>query len=185
MTTTTKKLIGLAAFFAMFAFGSCEGLSPTVNVPFTSESEFELLPAAGKTTKSTAAVLLNSWDFNQSLETIIAEYGGDPEQIKESNIKSVTVTFAEDQDIDLSSIFTSLQLKVDKNPAVEEELVAEAVEIGATSITFNLVKTDIFDYTSSESGFTFLLYGDVNYANFGSIIKLKAIVESQLVVSIL
>lgn len=182
---TTKKIVGIAAVFAMFIFGSCEKLSPII-VPFTSKSEFLLVPATGKNTRSETSKLIHSWDFNQSIETIITEYGGDPEQIKESNIVSVTLTFAEgEQDIELSSIFNSLQLKMDKIPSTEEELVAESAVVGANSISFELVKKDIFDYTSSNSGFTFLLYGDVNYENFFSAINLIVTVESQLAVSVL
>jgi len=170
----------------MFIFGSCENFSPTVNVPLTSKAEFPLEPATGKNTRSETSILLTSWDFNQSIETIIIEYGGDPEQIKESNIVSVTLTFAEgEQGVDLSSIFNSLQLKMDKIPATEEELVAESAVIGANSISFDLVKTNIFDYTSSDNDFTFLLYGDVNYDKLFSAINLIVTVESKIVVSAL
>ena len=165
----------------MFAISSCEGFAPTVKVPVTSEAEFDLTPLKD----ASSLALLHQWDFNKDINALVEEYGGDPEKIKESNVKSVTITLLGDNEIDLSSIFNSIQLKIDQIPAAQEELVAETAEITANSITFNIVKGDIFNYTLGEEGFSFLLYGDVNWNNVMQVIDFKVTVESELVVEIL
>lgn len=182
MKKSFPKLFVLAVgVFAMFAISSCEGFAPTVKVPVTSEAEFDLTPSKD----ASSLALLRQWDFNQDINALVEEYGGDPEKIKESNVKSVTITLLGDNEIDLSSIFNSIQLKIDQIPAAQEELVAETAEITANSITFNIVKGDIFNYTLGEEGFSFLLYGDVNWNNVMQVIDFKVTVESELVVEIL
>ena len=182
MKKSFPKLFVLAVgVFAMFAISSCEGFAPTVKVPVTSEAEFDLTPLKD----ASSLALLHQWDFNQDINALVEEYGGDPEKIKESNVKSVTITLLGDNEIDLSSIFNSIQLKIDQIPAAQEELVAETAEITANSITFNIVKGDIFNYTLGEEGFSFLLYGDVNWNNVMQVIDFKVTVESELVVEIL
>lgn len=185
MKTTTSKLFLMLGIFAMVAMTSCEGFAPTIKVPFKSEAEFDLTPAQKLANADKSSVLLHEWSFNQDLNALIEEYGGNAEKIKESNIKTVTLTLISKEEIDLSSIFNSLQLKIDNIPSVQEELVAESDEITANSITFNLVKGDIFNYTSGDEGFKFLLYGDVDWANVSQVLDLKVTVESELVVELL
>jgi hypothetical protein len=186
MKTTSSKLFIMLGIFAMFAMTSCEGFAPTIKVPFESKTEFNLAPQTAKIANADkATVLLHEWSFNQDLNTLIEEYGGNAEKIKESNIKTVTLTLKSKDGIDLSSIFNTLQLKVDNIPAVEEELVAESDAITENSITFNLVKGDIFNYTSGENGFKFLLYGDVNWDYVVTVMDFEILVESELVVELL
>lgn len=188
MKTTSLKITKLTAFvavIALFALGSCDGFAPTIKVPFESEAEFNLTPSTAKSTVDTDLELLHTWGFDQDLNALIEEYGGNAEKIKESNIKTVTLTLLGENNVDLSQIFASLKLMVDKNPAELEELVAQSTTITANSVSFELVKGDILNYTSGANGFTFLLYGDVNWNNLLQTINLKITVTSELVVELL
>jgi hypothetical protein len=186
MKRIKSSIFAVITVLAIFAMGSCEGFAPTIKVPFKSEAEFNLTPITGKSVAEESLELLHEWSFNQDLNQLIQEYGGNPEKIKESNIKSVTLTLVGESDIDLTTVFTALKLYVDKIPAELEELVAQSSDITATSVTFELVKGNIFDYTSGSEGFTFFLYGDVTNDNIPTTgIELKVTVESELVVEIL
>ncbi len=188
MKTASLKITKLTAFvavIALFALGSCDGFAPTIKVPFESEAEFNLTPPTAKSTVDNDLHLLHTWGFTQDLNALIEEYGGNAEKIKESNIKTVTLTLLGEDNVDLSQIFASLMLKVDKNPAELEELVAQSTSITANSVSFELVKGDILNYTSGANGFTFLLYGDVNWDNLIQTINLKITVKSELVVELL
>ena len=182
--TKISNLTAFVAVFALFALGSCDGFAPTVKVPFTSEAEFNL-PSNLSKAAADDYDLLYTWSFNQDINQLIGKSGGNPEKIKESNIKTVTLTYTGDSQIDLTQMITSLRLMVKKFDS-SEELVAQSIKIEANSISFELVKGDILNYTMGEEGFTFLLYGKVNRANIPSLgVDLKIVVESELVVELL
>ena len=183
--TKTTKLTAFVAVLALFTLGSCDGFAPTVKVPFTSEAEFDLASATVKTVADDNEVLLTTWTFDQDVNTLISDYGGDPEKIKESNVITVTLTYVGELEVDLTQIVTSLKLMIDKNPAELEELVAQSTEVGTNSISFEVIKGDIFDYTLGDNGFTFLVYGVVDQTNMPQVVDVNITVSAELVVELL
>ncbi len=171
--------------FVILAFTACDEFAPTMKVPFDSESEFALSPEEAATKSTDGHPLLHEWVYSKNINSLIKEKGGNPEKIKEGNIKEVTLTLINENEADLSSIISYVELKVDKNPSVEKVIVARSLEINQNSITFELIMDDILDYVTGAEGLTFSLYGDVDNGALEEPLDVKIIVLSEMVVEIL
>jgi hypothetical protein len=182
--TRITRAIALMTF-VVFAFTACDEFAPTLKVPFDSESEFALSPEEAATKSTDGHPLLHEWVYAGNINSLITEKGGDPEKIKEGNIKEVTLTLVDDNEADLSSIISYLELKIDKNPSVEEVVVARSLEINQNSITFELIKDDILEYVTGADGLKFTLYGDVDNGALEEPLDVKISVLSEMVVEIL
>lgn len=143
----------------LFCMASCdlELLKPTLKIPVTTKIDFHIDSSRFKS----ELVLIHEETINIDIDSLIRHYDGNPDLIKNAEIKSVTLLVIEPEDVELSFLDSST-VSV-STLTLEEVVVATAANdsLSATEITYILSEEagNVLQLLTTEEDVTVRIYG--------------------------
>lgn len=143
----------------LFCMTSCdlELLKPTLKIPVTTKFDIQIDSLRFKT----ELVLIHEETFNIDIDSLIRHYDGNPDLIKNAEIKSVTLLVIDPEDVELSFLESST-ISV-STLTLEEVVVATAANdsLSATEITYILSEDagNVIHLLTTDENVTIRMYG--------------------------
>lgn len=132
-------------------------LKPTLKIPVTTKFDIQIDSLRFKT----ELVLIHEETINIDIDSLIRHYDGNPDLIRNAEIKSVTLLVIEPEDVELSFLESSL-VSV-STLTLEEMVVATAANdsLSATEITYILSEDagNVLQLLTAEENVTVRMYG--------------------------
>jgi hypothetical protein len=159
---SSKKIIFLLAVVFVFSLAACDLdlLKPTLRVPYTTSIRFDIDSSDFKSD----IFLLHEETVKMDIDSLIRHYGGNPDQISGSAIRSVTLVLVEPVESNLSFLESS-HVSI-SSESLEETIIARSSDTLAseTSLTYELnpAATEMPEIIQAGEECTVYIYGKLN-----------------------